>query len=196
MEFASYFFLVLTRRQARQLFYGEQKKYPGADRTLSLIEGMYTNCLEDRSSPSPCRVSLSPIKIHITRSPDAKSIHEAWIHTLSSTSLRLYTDGSKSSTGTAGSGWALFGTQNIPFQNINIATAACYLRNEAEVFEAELHAIHEGLLYLDARNLFICIDNTAAIKTLQENLKQSEPAREASKVAYSLFKKGLNVSTI
>jgi hypothetical protein len=76
------------------------KKYPGTDRILSLIEGMYTNRLEDRSSPSPYPISLSPTKIHFTRSPDAKSIHEAWIHTLSSTSLRLYTDGSKSSTGT------------------------------------------------------------------------------------------------
>jgi hypothetical protein len=65
----------------------------------------------------------------------------------------------------------LFGTRNIPLQNVKIATAACYLGNEAEVFDTELHAIHEGLLYLDAS---IYLHNTAAITTLQENLKQSE----------------------
>jgi hypothetical protein len=69
-----------------------------------------------------------------------------------------------------------FDTQTTPLRNFEIAAASCFLRYEAEVINAELHAIHDGLLYLDAsdivpQDLFICINNSAAITTLQENPK-------------------------
>jgi hypothetical protein len=110
----------------------------------------------------------------------------------------LYTDDSKALSGATGSGRALFDTQTTPFRNFETAVGSCFL---AEIFDAELHAIHEGLLYLDAsdlvpQNLFICIDNSAAITDLQENAPKSEPAREASKAAHSLSIKGWNISTI
>jgi hypothetical protein len=95
--------------------------------------------------------------------------------------LRLYTDGSKASSGATGSGWAFFDTQTTPFQIFEIAAASCFLGYEAEVFDAELHAIHDGPLYLDAsdlvpQDLFICIDSSATIITLQEKPPKSEPA--------------------
>jgi hypothetical protein len=88
--------------------------------------------------------------------------------------FRLYTDGSKALSGATGSGRALFDTQTTPFRNFEIAAASCFLGYEAEFFDAELHAIHEGLLYLDAsdlapQDLFICIDDSVVITTLQQN---------------------------
>jgi hypothetical protein len=37
--------------------------------------------------------------------------------------------------------------QSTSFQNIEIAAASCFLGYEAEVFDAELHTVHERLLY-------------------------------------------------
>jgi hypothetical protein len=71
-------------------------------------------------------------------------------------------------------------TPKLPHSEIfEIAAASCFLGYEAEVFDAKLHVTHEGLLYLDAsdlvpQDLFICIDNSAAITTLQENLNLHE----------------------
>jgi hypothetical protein len=54
-------------------------KYPGTDRILSLVEKMYTNRLEDRSSPSPFPIPPPLAIVHSTRSLKAKAIHAAWV---------------------------------------------------------------------------------------------------------------------
>jgi hypothetical protein len=70
-----------------------------------------------------------------------------------------------------------------------------------EVFDAELHAVHEGLSFLatsdfSPRNLVICIDSTAAVGTLQDNNSNSEPARVASTLASLLVQKGWKISSL
>jgi hypothetical protein len=54
----------------------------------------------------------------------------------------------KMPSGHTGSGWALYGATTPSLENIIIASNHCYLATEAEVFDAKLHAVHEGLLYI------------------------------------------------
>jgi hypothetical protein len=61
--------------------------------------------------------------------------------------------------------------------------------------------VHEGLSFLatsdfSPRNLVICIDNAAAIGTLQGNNSNSEPARIASTLASLLAQKGWKISSL
>jgi hypothetical protein len=61
-----------------------------------------------------------------------------------------------------------------------IAFNYCHLGVEAEVFDAKLHAVHEGLLYilnsdLKPCHLILCIDNSA-MYILTDNLINAEPA--------------------
>jgi ribonuclease HI len=61
--------------------------------------------------------------------------------------------------------------------------------------------VHKGLSFLatsdfSPRNLVICIDNTAAIGTLQDNNSNSEPARIASTLASLLAQKGWKFSSL
>jgi hypothetical protein len=61
--------------------------------------------------------------------------------------------------------------------------------------------VHEGLSFLaisdfSSRNLVICIDNTAAIDTLQDNNSNSEAARIASTLASLLVQKGWKISSL
>jgi hypothetical protein len=164
------------------------QKLPRTDHVLSQVKGMYTNRLEDRSAPPPIPILPYHTRVHTSRAPDSDITHSTWIKTLPPSSFRLYTDGSKLPSGYLGSGWALYGKAKAGIENTKIASGFCNLGIESEVFDAELHAVHEGLSFLAAsdfspRNLVICIDNTAAIGTLQDNNSNSEPVRIASTLA-------------
>jgi ribonuclease HI len=157
---------------------------------------MYTNRLEDRISLSPSSDSIPAYhtRIHTSHASDSEATHSSWINTLQASTLHLYTNGSKMPSGHTGSGWALYRTTNPSLENIIIASNYCHLGTKAEVFDAELHAVHEGLLYtsnsdLKPCRLILCINNSAAIHTLADNLSNSEPARLAICLAAQLITK-------
>jgi hypothetical protein len=72
----------------------------------------------------------------------------------------------------------------------------CNLGTRCEVFDAKLHTIHEGL-YLIPRSpttpntdIYICIDNQAAIQTLAYNQHNHQYARETLTTAETLINNG------
>jgi ribonuclease HI len=67
-----------------------------------------------------------------------------------------------------------------------------------EVYGAELHAVYEALHSLNLLDIpitqaFICIDNLSAIQTLEDNEDNSELAKMATQLAYSLKQKGWDI---
>jgi hypothetical protein len=97
--------------------------------------------------------------------------------------------------GHTGSGWALYGTTTPSSDNIIIASNYCHLGTNAEAFDTELQAVHQGLLYilnsdLKPCHLILCIDNSAAIHTLADNLSNLELAFLAICLAMQLTAKG------
>jgi ribonuclease HI len=110
----------------------------------------------------------------------------------------LYTDGSKLDNGKVGAGWAIYRIEN----GINqlVLNSYCFLGFYMEVYDAELHAVHEALQSLDRLDIpttqvFICIDNLSAIQTLADNKDNSEPAKMATQLAHSLKQKGWDIRT-
>jgi ribonuclease HI len=177
------------------------QKLPGTDHVLSQVKGMHNNHLEDRSAPSPIPILPYHTRVHTSRAPNSDITHSTWIKTLPPFSFRLYTEGTKLPSGYLGSGWALYGKAKAGIKNTEIASGFFNLGIESEVFDVELHAVLEGLSFLatsdfSPRNLVICIDNTAAIGTLQDNHSNSEPARIASTLASLLAQKGWKISSL
>ena len=61
--------------------------------------------------------------------------------------------------------------QKVKTENCEVATTKPHPTTKAEIFDAELHAIQEGLLFIAASDwtpghLLICVDNQAALQTL------------------------------
>jgi ribonuclease HI len=85
----------------------------------------------------------------------------------------LYTDDSRDPIGNVGAGWALYENDNQKLNLIEIGS--CYLGNIMEVYDAEIHAVYEGLKYVQSSTLLpsqvlICIDSTSEISVLKYNL--------------------------
>ena len=90
-------------------------------------------------------------------------------------SIIMYTDGSKRGdpanprTMRCGSGWAIYRHGNPE----PLDTGSCSLGKKTEVFDAELHAIQEGLTSIKSKlsqptHITICVDNQAALTTLNK----------------------------
>jgi hypothetical protein len=95
----------------------------------------------------------------------------------------LYTDGSKLDNGKVGAGWAIYCIGN----GINqlVLNSFYFLGFYMEIYDAEIHAIHEALHFLNLLDIpityaFICIDNLSAIQTLPDNRDNSEPGKMAT----------------
>jgi hypothetical protein len=72
----------------------------------------------------------------------------------------------------------------------------------SDIFDAELHAIYEGLLLLltltcmEQTTAYLCIDNQSAIQILSNNEHNYQFAHEALAIAQDLMKKGWNILTM
>jgi ribonuclease HI len=83
----------------------------------------------------------------------------------------------------------------------HVVQGSCYIGTQSEVYNAELHAIAEGLQQIGQTGvtpgkMYICMDNQAAIDTLWDNKLNSEPARHAIKQANILKAQGWNILAI
>lgn len=108
-------------------------------------------------------------------------------------------DGSKTEQQRCGSGWVAYqwlagGT------GPELASGHCFIGCKAEVYDAELHAIQEALLYIVTAgwapaSLLICVDNQAALQTLSGgNPDGSEFARHVLSATADLKGLGWSVS--
>ena len=111
----------------------------------------------------------------------------------------VYTDGSKLEDGSTGCGWAIYSTTGG--RERLVTDGCCYLGKKAEVVDAELHAVHEGLMALRAMDApksksYICIDNTSAITNLRDNDQNAQYARQSLAVANELAGGGWEILTL
>jgi ribonuclease HI len=129
-----------------------------------------------------------------------RHLHENWIRKLPDHTIVIYTDGSKLANGAVGCGWAIYhcGDQQLH----RLTEGNCHLGHRAEVYDAELHAVQEAVnILLTTTNMprtkvFICIDNQAAINTLQLNRSNHEYARRTLQIIDTLQLLGWSICTI
>ena len=79
-------------------------------------------------------------------------------------------DGSKSNSGHTGAGWAIFKMEREGLMS-HVVQGSCYIGTQSEVYDAELHAIAEGLQQISQTGvtlgkIYICLDNQATIDIL------------------------------
>jgi ribonuclease HI len=138
--------------------------------------------------------------IHTSKSDKSDEIHSQWISTLSEGVIVMYSDGSKSNSGHTGAGWAIFKMEREGLMS-HVVQGLCYIGTQSEVYDAELHAIAEGLQQISQTGvtpgkMYIYINNQAAIDTLWDNKLNSEPTRHAIKQANILKAQGRNTLTV
>lgn len=172
-------------------------------RILSFVSDYLSDRLECRSRPN--FVNIKPNIIHLKRPQSEKEkentieTHKRWIHTLRPGAVVIYSDGSRSISGKIGAGWVAY--QATGHELEKLFEGSCYLGQRMEVFDAELHAVAEALQGLTIRlehprPIYICIDNTSAILSLQHNPDNIEAASVASAAASKLVLNGSLVTTI
>jgi ribonuclease HI len=173
---------------------------PGTSRLRDLIKHLINGNLENRSAnPITFTIQSAP-PIHTSRNDHSHIHHRDWISSLPIGSLLLYTDGSKLDSGKVGCGVTTYEITNHGLQLLQ--SHHCNLGARCEVFDAELHAVYEGLRLIPTSpttpntNIYICIDNQAAIQTLAYNQYNHQYARETLTTAKTLTHNGWNLLTI
>jgi len=152
---------------------------PGLHHLYNLSKHLVMGKLEDRTTHLP-NDGIQPIP---SPNPDKttkpRRLHEKWLCTLPEDTIIIYTDGSQLPDGGTGCGWAVF--RKNP-ELLQLSEGHCHLGKRAAVFDAELHAVQEAtsslLTTISPRvEVYICIDNKAAIDTLSFNKSNHEYAR-------------------
>lgn len=95
--------------------------------------------------------------------------HAEWENSIPTGAIFLYTDGSKPEQATCGSGWVILAKELGGMRVIR--AGSCQIGSRAEIEDAEIHAIQEGvaqLLALNTQNcrVYICADNQNALRAL------------------------------
>jgi hypothetical protein len=112
----------------------------------------------------------------------------------------LYTDGSRSIIGDVGAGWVGFHKQDSEL--LRILEGYCYFGRSMEVYDAEIHAVKEGLSTLCTisqlvqSQIYICIVNSTAISVLGDNPNRVQGAIEAREVALALVNSGWSIQSV
>jgi ribonuclease HI len=172
---------------------------PGLHRLYNLSRHLIQGKLEDRTATITTEGVVKMTSPNPDKTTRPQHLHEKWLQTLPDHTITIYTDGSKLTNGKVGCGWAIFhsGDQQLH----RLTEGRCYLGSRAEVFDAELHAVQEAVTTLLTTTLprstvYICIDNQAAIDTLQFNKYNHEYARRTLDVVGKLQLLGWHISTI
>jgi ribonuclease HI len=171
---------------------------PGLHHLYNLSKHLIMGKLEDRTT------HLSIDGVQPTRSPNPDKItkprrlHEQWLHALPEHTIIIYTDGSQLEDGGTGCGWAIF--RKNP-ELLQLSEGHCHLGKRAAVFDAELHAIQEATSSLMTTisprvEVYICIDNKAAIDTLSFNKSNHEYARRTLTNIKQLRLLGWSIRTV
>jgi ribonuclease HI len=173
---------------------------PGTSRLRDLIKHLITGNLENRSA-TPIMFSIQSAPPVYTSKDDQSHIHhQDWISSQPIGTLLLYTNGSKLDPGQVGCGATTYKITNHGLQHLQ--SHYCNLGTRCEVFDTELQAIQEGLRLVPtspanpSTNIYICIDNQAAIQTLAHNQHNHQYARETLATAETLTNNGWNLLTV
>jgi hypothetical protein len=176
---------------------------PGPHCILSFVSDYLSCNLEVYLAENPYEILKT--RVHISNPTDDKGKqletgkHLKWIASLSKETVLLYTDGSRSIICDVGAGWVGFHKQDSGL--LRIFEGYCYLGKSMEVCDTEIHAVKEALSTLRKisklvpSQIYICIDNSAAISVLVENHNRLQGATEACEVALALVNSGLGSST-
>jgi hypothetical protein len=172
---------------------------PGLHRLYNMSKHLIQGKLEDRTTTTAVigvENATSPNPDKTTR---PQELHEKWLQTLPDYTIVIYTDGSKLANGAVGCGWAIYhcGDQQLH----RLTSGSCHLGHQAEVYDTELHAVQEAITTLltttiPRTTVFICIDNRAAIDTLQLNKSNHEYARRTIQIIETLRLLGWSICTI
>jgi ribonuclease HI len=177
---------------------------PGPQRILSFVSDYLSCNLEVRSAENPYEILTT--RVHISKPTDDKGKqletekHSKWIDSLPKGTVLLYTDGSRSIIGDVGAGWVGFHKQDSGL--LRIFEGYCYLGRSMEVYDAEIHAVKEALSTLRTisklvpSQIYICIDNSAAISVLGDNPNRVQGATEACEVALALVNSGWAIQSV
>ena len=147
--------------------------YPFLNHLLALITRYLKagEILENIHITRPVSTPTFPINLTPIEDPaDGRKKHQEYLNKQIPGTVLLYTDGSKCKRGGCGSALSIFeqnGNQTSPIK----AFGSCCIGGKAEVYDAELHAIQEGLHEItlqdwNSRDILVCVDNQAALITL------------------------------
>ena len=148
-------------------------RYPSLNHPLALISRYLKagEILENTHITGSTSTPTFPIALTPIEDPaDGRKKHHEYLNKQNPATILLYTDASKSERGVCGSAWSIFelnGNQISPEK----ASGSCCIGGKAEVYDAELHAIQEGLHHItlqdwNSRDILVCVDNQAALITL------------------------------
>jgi hypothetical protein len=163
----------------------EEDKIPGIRRIESFVDGTAIYHLDDQQERAEGSIKMNKFLVHIGKTGNPDQIHNQWLASLLNGTIIIYSDRPKLNSHT-GSGRETF---RIELGEIaELGKGSCYIGIQSEVFDAEPHAIAEGLedlkqIEITPTKIYTCVDNQAAIDTLYENRENSEPARHAIKQA-------------
>ena len=137
--------------------------------------------LEDRSSCGPS-VSFPTHFPSLSADDDCLVSHRSFLSSLHTDTLVLYSDGFRLEDGYCGTGWLLTTAERALDADHPFSSSGCHFGPTCEVFDAELHAISEGLSFIASRylpgNLVVFADNQAALLDIQAcNLSRGEFCR-------------------
>jgi ribonuclease HI len=173
---------------------------PGTSRLRDLIKHLITGNLENHSA-TPITFSIQPTPpVHTNKNNQSHIYHQDWIASLPIGTYLLYTDGSKLDSGQVGCGATTYEIMHHGIQHLQ--SHHCNLGTRCEVFDAELHAVYEGLRLVPTSpttpntTIYICIHNQAAIQTLAYNQHNHQYARETLATAETLTNDGWNLLTV
>ena len=158
---------------------GRKVHYPTLRRPMSLVARHLRagEILEDTHIAGPSPTPPFPISMARLEDPaEAPQQHRDHLQKLPEGTVLLYTDGSKSDRHRCGSAWTIYHNRHLQHDDTpgpELASGYCCIGDKSEVYDAELHAIQEGLLFLASTgtegapgNLVVCVDNQAALMTL------------------------------
>jgi hypothetical protein len=129
-----------------------------------------------------------------------RNLHISWINSLPSNAIVIYSDGSRSSTGSVGAGWIIYRKLGLSLDIVQ--KDSCNLGDRMEVFDAELHAAYDGPQCTISRDICdsgcicLCIDNSSAIDVLADNTSRIEGAFKTTDAGNTLIKNGCTIETV
>ena len=172
---------------------------PGLHHLYNLSKHLVQSKLEDRTTTSTVPGVAKTTSPHPDKTTWPQQLHEEWLCTIPAQTIVIYTDGSKLENGAVGCGWAIYHCRN---QQLHLLEdGCCHLGNRAEMYDTELPVVQEAIttvLTTTATHtlVFVCIDNQAAVDTLQFNESNHESVQRTLEIIDNLQCLGWHLSTV
>jgi hypothetical protein len=170
---------------------------PGIHRIISFVSEYLSSPTRIETRSFYNQININTQKIHSSKLKTeeeilkTRNLHSSWITSLPTNAIVIYSDGSRSSTGSVGAGWIIY--RKLQSSLKIVQKDFCNLGDRMEVFDAELH---EGLQCIISRDIcdpgyiYLCIDNTSAIDVLADNPNRIEGAFKTTDAWNTLTRNG------